>query len=145
MHVNGLYPECEMRINLKCLTVVSTYWLTLAAPVYSDALAQNANSAGAGSMWGTNSSGVSVAGAVDSANNHNLNSMVAGSANAARSNLLITNGPNYSISSVGSQSIVSTTIVGNNNGSSTSAGQSTSNTGATTAHGTMVNSPGSQK
>ena len=129
----------------RALSRVSVIFLMFMPTTFVSALAQNANSSSAGSMWGTGSSGVSIPGSVESANSHNLNSMIAGSANAARANLLISNGPNFSISSVGSQSIVSTTIVGNNNGSSTSAGQSTSNTGSTTAHGTMVNSPETKK
>lgn len=89
-------------------------------------------------MWGIVPGGVSVVGALDSVAAHGQNGVVAGQVNAARNGVLSSSA--ITIQSIGSQSIVQTNIVGNNNSSATSANQTSSNTGAVTNTGT-VNGP----
>jgi hypothetical protein len=82
-------------------------------------------------MWGTSSSGVSVNGAATSAVMHTANGLLAGQVNAAKEGMLLATGSSGSltIQSIGSQSIVSSSINGNNIDSSINATQSSSNTG----------------
>jgi hypothetical protein len=101
------------------------------------ALAESGDYA-AGNMWGTTPGGVAVNGAAVSAFTHVSNGAVAGAVNAARSGFLIGSGSGgLSIYSIGSQSIVSNTIVGDDNSTSISASQSASNTGAVSNQGTL--------
>jgi hypothetical protein len=102
----------------------------------SGASAQSSSTYGTGTMWGTVPGGVAVNGAYESGISHNQNSSVAGAVNAAKQGMLVGNGQNISIYSIGSQSIVSTTIIGNNNTSTTTATQTTTNTGTVTNTGT---------
>jgi len=90
-------------------------------------------------MWGTAPSGVAVPGAVDSAIAHNQNSAYAGAVNAADAGALFNGGPGTSISitSVGSQNIVSNTVIGNDNKININADQDSSNTGPVSNNGTM--------
>jgi hypothetical protein len=98
--------------------------------------AQVGNAAGA--MWGTNPSGVAVNGALESAATHNANGSIAAAVNAAKKGALIGNGSSYSISTVGSQTIVSSTIIGNDNGGvDINATQSSTNSGSQTTDGTF--------
>lgn len=89
-------------------------------------------------MWGTTPGGVAVNGAVDSAFSHVSNSAAAGAVNAARSGVLLDTGAGGpTIYSIGSQSIVSNTIVGNDNSATISASQSATNSGAVSNQGTI--------
>jgi len=85
----------------------------------------------AGSMWGTDGSGVAVSGAAASSAAHVQNGTVAGQVNAAEEGLLLSTGSGGSITiqSIGSQTVVSSNISGNNNSIDTDADQSSSNTG----------------
>jgi hypothetical protein len=104
----------------------------LASPVS----AQSAISAG--TAWGTKPAGVAVNGALESAASHNANGGVASAVNAAQKGILIGNGSSYSITSVGSQTIVSSTIIGNDNGDvSIDADQTSSNSGSVSTDGTF--------
>lgn len=68
---------------------------------------------------------------------HQQNALVAGSVNASEEGLLLTNGMNMTIQAIGSQSIVSTTIYGDNNQVDVVADQTSENSGDVTNHGTM--------
>ena len=85
----------------------------------------------AGSMWGTDGSGVAVSGAAASSAAHVQNGTVAGQVNAAEEGLLLSTGSGGSITiqSIGSQTVVSSNISGNNNSIDTDADQTSSNTG----------------
>ena len=91
----------------------------------------------AGHMWGTDGSGVAVGGAVDSAEAHLANGIAAGQVNAAESGLLIDSGAagTLTIQAIGSQTVVSTSIVGNNNISDIAADQTSTNSGDVTNDG----------
>ena len=94
------------------------------------------NSTGAsGRMWGAAGSGGS---AQDSSAMHSLDGNSAALVNAARLGLLIGNGSNTSITAIGSQSIVSTTVIGDNNSTNITATQTTTNTGTVTNNGTIA-------
>lgn len=100
------------------------------------AVAQSAISAG--TAWGTKPAGVAVNGALESAASHNANGSVASAVNAAQKGLLIGNGSSYSISSVGSQTVISSTIIGDGNGGvSIEASQSSGNSGSVSTDGTF--------
>lgn len=107
----------------------------------SSASAQSIDNYSASHMWGTAPAGVAVPGALDSAIAHNQNSAVAGAVNAAQAGALFNGGPGSSISitSVGSQNIVSNTVIGNNNDVDIDAGQSSSNSGQVSNSGTVNN------
>lgn len=106
------------------------------AGLYLPAGAQSAISAG--TAWGTKPAGVAVNGALESAATHNANGSVASAVNAAQRGLLIGNGSSYSISSVGSQTVISSTIIGDGNGGvSIEASQSSSNSGSISTDGTF--------
>jgi len=95
----------------------------------------------AGSMWGTSSSGVSVNGALESTAMHNGNANLAASVNAARNRALIGTTTNLSITAVGSQTVISNTVIGNGNGGTEiSATQSSANNGAVRTDGAINSS-----
>ncbi len=106
------------------------------------AAAQSATTYAAGNQWGTTSSGVAVNGAVESAVGHNLNGSIAATVNGAQKGLLISNGAggSLSISSVGSQTIVSSSVVATNSTvtSPINATQTSSNTGDVSTTGTIT-------
>lgn len=98
------------------------------------AQAQTTGSAGgaSGHMWGASStSGPNFGGA------HVQDGNAAGQVNAARSGLLLNGGPNMSISSIGSQSIISTTVIGDNNTTTVTGTQTSTNSGTVTNTGTI--------
>ena len=96
------------------------------------AIAQSSQSYEASNMWGTTPAGIAVPGAAESAVGHSQNGIVAGQVNAAEQGLLTTTGDGGSIAvtSVGSQTIVSNTILGNSNSSNIDATQRSTNTGS---------------
>jgi hypothetical protein len=67
---------------------------------------------------------------VDSAIAHAHDGTAAGQVNAAKQGLLLSAGPGMSITAIGSQSIVSTTVIGNDNNVNVNATQSSSNSGS---------------
>ncbi|WP_419909707.1 hypothetical protein [Hoeflea sp.] len=85
----------------------------------------------AGHMWGTDGSGVAVGGAVDSSESHLANGIVAGQVNAAEDGLLFDNGTagTFTIQAIGSQTVVSASIIGNDNIANITADQTSSNSG----------------
>ena len=100
--------------------------------------AQSATNYTAGNQWGTAPSGVAVPGAVDSAITHAQNSAVAGAVNAAENGLLLGTGlGGLTITSIGSQTLVSNTIVGDNNTTNLNSDQTSANSGAVTNQGTI--------
>lgn len=92
-------------------------------------------------MWGTAPTGIAVPGAVDSAIAHNQNAAVAGAVNAAEAGALFNGGPGTSIAitSVGSQNIVSNTVIGNNNSVNIDSHQTSSNEGDVSNSGAVNN------
>ena len=105
----------------------------------TEAAAQSTTTYAAGNQWGTTPGGVSVNGAYDSAVTHSVDGQIAGQINAARVGGLIgLQGSNLTISSVGSQTIVSNTISGQNISSSINATQTSSNSGSVSNVGTIV-------
>jgi len=114
---------------------VITGFAILVAGLSSPAMAGDSYSAG--SMWGTDGSGVAVSGAAASSAAHVQNGTVAGQANAAEEGLLLSTGSEGSITiqSIGSQTVVSSNISGNNNSIDTSASQSSQNSGDVTNDG----------
>jgi hypothetical protein len=87
-------------------------------------------------MWGSSSGNLT-----DSASLHAQEGSAAGQVNAAKLGLLVGAGPNFSITAIGSQSIVSTTIVGNSNSTNVNAQQTSTNTGDVTTNG-MISASG---
>ena len=92
----------------------------------------------ASSMWGTVPGPVAGNSFVDSATAHAQLGTVAGEVNAAEQGILLYSGPNTSITAIGSQSIVSTTIIGNNNSTGVSATQSSINSGTVSNNGSIA-------
>jgi len=93
------------------------------------AQAQSSTTYAAPNMWGTVPGGVSVTGALDSADAHAQNGVIAGQVNAAQLGDLFGNGTNSSIYSVGSQIINSSTIYGNNNTATITPDNTSTNSG----------------
>lgn len=79
-------------------------------------------------MWGTTPSGISVPGALDSALVHAQNGVVAAQVTAARRGLLI-GGTGATIQAIGSQTIVQNSINGDGNTISSTATQTSNNSG----------------
>lgn len=90
----------------------------------------------ASSMWGTTPSGNT---ALESSTMHVENGIIAGQVNAAEEGLLYSNGSSdtYNIYSIGSQSIISNTIIGDDNEINVSATQDSSNTGNVSNNGEL--------
>ena len=94
------------------------------------------NSTGAsGRMWGAAGWG---GGLVDSSTMHSQDGNAAAQVAAARLGLLIGNGSNMSITAIGSQSIVSTTVIGDGNSTTVTATQTSTNSGTVTNNGTIA-------
>ena len=91
--------------------------------------AQSVTAYSSSSMWGTASSGNAVPGAGESAGAHYINGNVAGQVIAAKRGLLMNTGSNFSVTTIGSQSIISNTIAGDGNVLDVDAEQSSTNTG----------------
>lgn len=85
-----------------------------------------------GRFWGTNGTGF------DSSTMHYQSGLAASQVNAARQGFLVGNGSGASITAIGSQSIVNTTIFGDNNSANVTATQTTTNTGAVSNNGSIV-------
>lgn len=79
-------------------------------------------------MWGVNGAMSSSASLLASAAMHASNGISAGQVNAARNGILFA-GSSVSISSIGSQSIIATTIYGNRNDVDVNADQTSNNSG----------------
>lgn len=88
----------------------------------------------ASSMWGTTPSGNT---ALESSTMHVENGIIAGQVNAAKDGLLYSNGSSdsYNIYSIGSQSVISNTIQGDNNTINVTADQESQNTGDVSNNG----------
>ena len=85
-------------------------------------------------MWGaTGSSGTPL----DSSNMHSLDGNSAAQVAAARQGLLL-GGAALSITAIGSQNIVATTVIGNGNATNVNATQTSSNSGTVTNNGTVA-------
>lgn len=122
-------------MTLYCKAAATALILLLSSFASEQSHAQTSSTTAAPNMWGTVPSGVSVPGALDSAIMHAQNGVVAGQVNAARAGALY--GSNATIQSIGSQTIMQTSIIGNNNSSSTNGTQTSTNSGATTNTGTV--------
>lgn len=86
-------------------------------------------------MWGATGSG---GGVLDSSTMHSLDGNAAAQVNAAKLGLLLGNGSSMSITAIGSQNIVSTTVVGNNNSTNVNATQTSTNSGTVTNNGIIA-------
>jgi hypothetical protein len=84
-------------------------------------------------MWGT----APVESSLESSLMHSQNGVIAGQVNAAKAGILYSNGSsdNYNIYSIGSQSVINNTIIGDDNGIHVSATQSSTNTGNVSTDG----------
>lgn len=112
------------------IRVSIVFSLLVGLPYSGSAMAQSASSYSGANMWGTAPSGVAVPGAFDSAIAHGQNSAVAGAVNAASDGTLLGTGVGGgAIYSIGSQTIVSNTVVGNGNSTNVNATQHTDNSG----------------
>lgn len=94
----------------------------------------------AGQLWGTDPSGVAVGGALTSAAGHLQQGTIAGQVHAAEEGFLLSTGSggSLSIQAIGSQSIVTSTIAGNNISSTINATQSATNSGSVSNNGTIT-------
>ncbi|MCO5730497.1 hypothetical protein [Rhizobium sp. SSA_523] len=101
--------------------------LLSAGPVMADSYT-------AGLGWGAVNGGVAVSGAYESAAMHAQNGITAGQVNAARKRSLVSTGSQGTIQSIGSQTIVSSTIQGDRNTINQNPTQNAENSGAVTNH-----------
>jgi hypothetical protein len=110
------------------------------------ATSTTAVTASSGTNWGTTATGVTgSSSATDSASMHSQNGSSAGQVNAAKQGILLNAGPGVSITAIGSQNIVSTTIFGDNNSVNVNASQNSSNSGNVSSNGTNVRASGSSQ
>lgn len=105
-----------------------------------EAAAQTSTNYSASSMWGTAPAGIAVSGATDSSVSHAQNGVTAGQVIAARDGSLSTSGTSETISAIGSQTIVSNTVFGNNNDVDIDATQTATNSGSVENDGKIVGS-----
>jgi hypothetical protein len=106
------------------------------ADAQSTAVSGTTNSTGtSGRMWGAAGQGTS---AIDSSTMHSQDGNAAAQVAAARQGLLIGNGSNLSITAIGSQSIVSTTVIGDGNSTAVTATQTSTNSGTVTNNGIIA-------
>lgn len=110
-------------------------FLILSAAAHAQTTSTSSSSPGSsGRMWGS----ASVPGSTtDSSTVHIQDGNSAGQVNAARRGLLLNGGPGMTITAIGSQNIVSTTITGNNNATSVNTTQNSSNTGSVSNNGAI--------
>ena len=108
--------------------------------VLSTAAQAQTNTAGgsSGRMWGDTANTPSSQ--VDSSLMHSNDGVAASEVNAAKAGVLY-GGANITITSIGSQSIVNTSVIGNGNTTSVVATQTTTNSGAVTNNGTVAPKP----
>jgi hypothetical protein len=111
-----------------------------AAPLILAGPAIAGDSYSAGSMWGTDGSGVAVSGAAASSAAHVQNGTVAGQVAAAEQGLLLSTGSGGSITvqSIGSQTVISSTISGNDNDVDIDADQDSTNSGDVSNNGQVT-------
>jgi hypothetical protein len=100
----------------------------------TDAKAQSNSNSSSGKMWGTSAIGNSGS---DSSAMHSLDGTSAGQVNAAKQGILLYTGPGMTITTIGSQTIVSTTVIGDNNSTNVTATQTSNNSGNVTNSGTI--------
>lgn len=93
----------------------------------------------AGAMWGTGIGSTGGGAALGSSQMHQLDGMSAGYEQAARKSLLMAPGNSITVQSIGNQTIVNTSIYGNNNNATIDSEFSSSNTGAITNSGAVSN------
>jgi len=101
----------------------------------AESQAQTSTTTSAPMMWGTTPGGISVLGAVDSAIAHAQNGVVASQVNAAQRGILL--GSNVTIQTIGSQTVMQSTINGNGNTSSLSGTQTSTNSGSVNNNGSI--------
>jgi len=89
-------------------------------------------------MWGASTGGSSQSSSsLESATTHETLGQSAGLVEAAKKGYLIGQGNSITLQSIGAQSIVSTTIYGENNVANVSATQTSTNSGAVSANGSI--------
>ena len=110
----------------------------LSIPLSHAAIAQSSTTYSGSNMWGTTPGGIAVTGAYESASTHSVNGSIAGMVNAARKGYLINTGGTTTIEAIGSETIVSSSVYGNNDTVSVTASQSSSNTGPVTNTGNLT-------
>lgn len=117
------------------LALTALLFMTAAAQAQSTPVTGTTNSTGtSGRLWGA----AGAVGGIDSSNMHNLDGASAAQVNAARLGLLAGNGTGSSITAIGPQSIVSTTIVGDSNTTTVTATQTSTNSGTVTNNGSIA-------
>lgn len=115
----------------------ATIALTLCAALLTTVAARGQTVTSSAVMWGTtNGAGTSGASQVELAVQHQADGSSAGLVNGAIAGVLLnTGGGSVSIYSIGSQSVVSNTVIGDGNNVSITATQTSSNTGDVTNSG----------
>lgn len=136
---DGERPPTSLRPGrsaARCAAAIGA--LLCAAPIVSGLSAFPAAAESRTTMWGvqTGTGGASRVSPRDSAEMHMAYGIVAGQVNAARDGLLY-QGTSISITAVGSQNIVSTTIQGDGNTVQVDAKQDSANSGDVTNNGTI--------
>lgn len=136
--VSVLLTNGGMAMKFKGLTgavLAPAAFLILSAAAQAQTAATATSGPGSsGRMWGS----TSVPGSTtDSSTVHYQDGSSAGQVNAARRGLLLNGGPGMTITAIGSQNIVSTTITGNNNTTSVNTTQTSSNTGTVSNNGVI--------
>ncbi len=93
----------------------------------------------AGAMWGTGIGSTGGGAALGSAQMHQLDGMNAGYEQAARKSLLMAPGNSITVQSIGNQTIVNTSIYGNNNTATIDSEFSSTNSGSINNSGAVSN------
>ena len=97
----------------------------------------------ASTMWGAASVGSGVGGVgLESASLHQVNAADAGYVQSAANGYLFAPGSSITIQAIGSQSIISNSVYGNNNSATIDATQSASTSGSVTNQGALSIQPG---
>lgn len=110
-----------------------------AAPqaTFAQSMGGDSASASANVMWGTTPGGSGFVSPLESAVLHETNALIAGQALAAENGTLGAVGSSITIQSIGSQTVISNTVIGNGNEANITADQKSSNTGDVTNTGDL--------
>lgn len=113
-----------------CAMVAAALIASAAANAQTTTPSANSSS---GRLWGTSGSGNGS----DSSTMHTLDGNAAAQVAAAKQGLLV-GGTGASITAIGSQNIISNTIIGDNNSATVTGTQTSSNTGAISNNGSIA-------
>lgn len=135
-------PNFDSRHGLPRVASALALLLAMSAsPGAAQTLPGSDGSGSASVMWGTSSGGLGFGSPLESAAMHEADALIAAQSQAAKSGSLSpvigTPGSSINIQSIGSQTVISNTVIGDGNSANIDATQSSSNTGGISNSGSV--------